>query len=149
MILFKATLASIPSYYLSIFTIPGSVADKMEVLFRNFLWNDTEDSHRYYLVDWKSICKPKVVRGLRLRSIMDYNKALLVKWLWRFGIDNDSLWHRVVIVRFGLASVWETRRVRCRHGYGLWKSIMRLREAFWNLVSFKVGSGSDICFWAD
>lgn len=26
---------------------------------------------------------------------------------------------------------------------------MKLRETFWNLVRFKVGSGSEVCFWAD
>lgn len=86
LILLKATLASIPNYYLSFFTIPGSIANKMEALFHKFLWNDNEDSHRYHLLDWKSICKPRCDGGLGLRSIKDHNEALFVKWLWRFGV---------------------------------------------------------------
>lgn len=35
--LLKSTLASIPNYYLSLFTIPGSVAGVIEARFRNFL----------------------------------------------------------------------------------------------------------------
>lgn len=67
----------------------------------------------------------------------------------RFGMKKDSLWRRVVIARFCLSSSEETRRIRCKHGCGLWKSIMKLKSCFWNLVSFKAGSDSDISFWAD
>lgn len=41
--LIKTVLASISNYYLSLFTILGSVAKKTEACFRNFLWNDSED----------------------------------------------------------------------------------------------------------
>lgn len=51
LILLKATLASIPNYYLSLFSILGSVAIRIEFLFRKFLWNDEDDSHKYHLVN--------------------------------------------------------------------------------------------------
>lgn len=27
--------------------------------------------------------------------------VLLTKWLWRFGVEQESFWHRVVVARFG------------------------------------------------
>ena len=36
--LIKSVLSSIPTYYLSLFPLPASVAHKMEALQRNFLW---------------------------------------------------------------------------------------------------------------
>lgn len=89
--LLKSTLASIPNYYLSLVTIPRSVARVIEARFRNFLWNDDVDHHNYHLVDWKSICKPLSCGGLEVQSIRDHNKVLLAKWLWRFGVEQESL----------------------------------------------------------
>lgn len=43
--LIKATLATIPNYFLSLFTIPVSVANKMESMFRQFLWHGV-DHHK-------------------------------------------------------------------------------------------------------
>lgn len=78
--LLKTTLVSIPNYYLSLFTIPVSVANKIESFFRKFLWNDSKDYHRYLLVDWKTICTPMDGGGLRVRSIKSHNRVLLAKW---------------------------------------------------------------------
>jgi hypothetical protein len=41
--LIHSTLSSIPTYYLSLFLIPVSVAKKLEWLQREFLWNGMED----------------------------------------------------------------------------------------------------------
>lgn len=49
--LIKTTLASIPYYYLSLFTILVSMANRIEAKLRNFVWNDLEDQHRCHLVD--------------------------------------------------------------------------------------------------
>lgn len=93
--LLKYTFAFIPNYYQSLLTIPRSVASVIETRFRNFLWNDLEDHHRFHLEDWKFICKPLGCGDLGIRSIKDHNRVLLAKWLWRFGIENESFCRRV------------------------------------------------------
>ena len=40
--LLKNTLSSLPTYYLSLFTIPTHVANKIERLQRDFLWGDSK-----------------------------------------------------------------------------------------------------------
>lgn len=148
--LLKIVLASIPNYFLPLFTIPGLVAIRIETLFWKFIWNDLEEHHRYHLVDWNFICKPLCEGGLGLRSIRDHNRDLLAKWLWRFGKkERDSLWHWVVVAKFGLDSVWDSRRVQLRHGCGIWKLIQSLIWVFWNHARFKMGSGNNIRFWPD
>lgn len=49
-------------------------------------------------------------------------------------MERDSLWCRVVVTRFGEESMWESRRVRCRHGCGIWKSIMAGRRIFGSIL---------------
>ena len=40
--LFKSTLSSLPTYFLFLFTIPTDVANKIEKLQMDFLWDDSK-----------------------------------------------------------------------------------------------------------
>jgi hypothetical protein len=50
--LIHSTLSSIPTYYLSLFLIPVSVAKKLERLQREFLWSGMGDETKLHLVNW-------------------------------------------------------------------------------------------------
>ena len=39
--------------------------------------------------------------GLGIRKLTTCNKALLGKWLWRFGVEETQIWRRVVASKFG------------------------------------------------
>lgn len=58
-----------------------------------------------------TICSPLHCGGLGLRLIWHHNRALLAKWLWKFGVERESLWHSVVVARFGELSYWEAKVV--------------------------------------
>ena len=53
LMLLKSTLSSLPTYFLSLFTIPKSVAARMESIQGNFLWGSSEGSFKYPLVAWE------------------------------------------------------------------------------------------------
>ena len=38
--------------------------------------------------------------GLGIRKLTTFNKALLGKWLWCFGIEENRLWRKVVALKF-------------------------------------------------
>ena len=42
LILLKSTLSSLPTHFLSLFTIPKAVAARLESIQRNFLWGSSE-----------------------------------------------------------------------------------------------------------
>ena len=44
---------------------------------------------------------PMANGGLGIRKLTMFNKALLGKWLWHFGIEENRLWRRVVALKFG------------------------------------------------
>ena len=67
----KSTLSSLPTYFLSLFTIPTHVANKIEKLQRDFLWGDSKT----HLLGWDKVCMPII------RKLTTFNKALLGKAL--------------------------------------------------------------------
>jgi hypothetical protein len=85
----KSTLANIPTYYLSLFPILGSVPAHIEKLQCDFLWGGIGDEFKYHLVSWSKVCTPILEGGLGIRNLMMFNRTLLGKWLWRYEIERD------------------------------------------------------------
>ncbi|XP_030479135.1 uncharacterized protein LOC115696374 [Cannabis sativa] len=73
-----------------------------------------------------------------------------MKWLWRFPLESESLWHRVIESRYGLANnFWDSKRGERMSPRGPWKDIADLYDEYLRLVKFKVGKGDKIRFWED
>ena len=50
---------------------------------------------------WDKGRAPMVNGGLGIWKITSFNKALLGKWLWQFGMDETRLWRHVIALKFG------------------------------------------------
>ena len=90
--LLKSTLSSLPTYYLSLFTILKAVATRLERIQRNFLWGSLVECFKYPLVAWEKVCFPRELGGLGIRKLAPFNQALLGKWLWRYDHETSHLW---------------------------------------------------------
>ena len=99
--LLKSTLSSLPTYYLSLFTIPKHVAEGIEKLQRNFLWGGLGDGFKHHLVGWNTVCRPIANGGLGIRRVAVTNRVLLGKWMWRFGREENHLWRQVIAAKYG------------------------------------------------
>uniref|UniRef100_A0A2N9FD38 SMP-LTD domain-containing protein n=1 Tax=Fagus sylvatica TaxID=28930 RepID=A0A2N9FD38_FAGSY len=148
--LLKSTLSSLPTYFLSLFTIPAHVVERIEKLQRNFLWGGLGDGFKYHLVGWNTVCRPIANGGLGIRRVVMTNRALLGKWLWRFGREENHLWRRVIVAKYGLdMGGWFSLKPRGTHGCGLWKGIMLGRDLFSQHIELIPGQGNRILFWHD
>ncbi|KAL4368125.1 hypothetical protein GQ457_05G003460 [Hibiscus cannabinus] len=97
--LVKSVLSSLPVYYSSIFPMPSSISSLLAQLTARFLWGSI-DSKAIHWVSWESMCLPKACGGLGLCDFKLKNRALLNKWLWRFGVEQDSLWRKVIACKY-------------------------------------------------
>jgi hypothetical protein len=148
--LLKSTLSSLPTYYLSLFPIPVSIAKRIECLQRNFLWGGMGEEHKFHLVAWDRICSPIQQGVLGVRQLIPFNLALLGKWLWRFGLEESHLWRRVVVAKYGEGrGGWTSNFPRSTHGCSLWRHIRMGWEVFSSHISFEVGLGTWISLWHD
>ena len=89
--LIKSTLSNLPTYFLSLFLIPASVANRIARLQRDFLWGGLGDEPKFHLVNWSTVYTPLSSGGLGIRNLRTFNVALLGKWLWRFGQEREAL----------------------------------------------------------
>ena len=135
--LLKSTLASLPTYFMSLFRILVSVAKRIEKLQHNFLWGGLGDENKIPLENWEKVCTPLAQGRLGIRDMILFNKAFLGKWLWRFEIEELKLWRRVVAVKYGIeGGGWRIKSIRGSHGCSLWKGIMAGWEEFSTHILF-------------
>lgn len=74
--LIKNTLANLPTYFLSMLTIPTKFAKRLEKNQCNFLWSDDESKRRFHLVNWDKVKTSTKAGGLGLRSLGTLNTTL-------------------------------------------------------------------------
>lgn len=96
---------------MSLCGLPRKVRIKLEKIQRNLLWGDFGERTKMHLLSWSKVCKDKKFGGLGFKSLEVFNQALLGKWLWRFVVEWESLWRRVIQGKFReLEGGW------CTHG---------------------------------
>jgi hypothetical protein len=55
LVLLKSCLASIPIYLLSVIKFPRWAIDMINSHMGHFLWNNTEEKHKYHLANWQLV----------------------------------------------------------------------------------------------
>lgn len=68
------------------FMIPSLVLKDIEKVCRAFLWYGSYFDTTTGNVKWKDVCTPKSAGGLGFRSIKEWNKVVLAKYLWAIAI---------------------------------------------------------------
>jgi hypothetical protein len=89
--LIKSTLSNLPTYLLSLFPIPVRVANHLAKIQKAFLLDGFGDEAKFHLVKWNRICTTLHSGGLGVHNFTQFNRALLGKWLWRYGREREAL----------------------------------------------------------
>ncbi|XP_028113957.1 uncharacterized protein LOC114312000 [Camellia sinensis] len=153
--LIKSVLASLPIFYLSIFKMPEMVAKKMESIQSAFLWGGSDLRRKVHLVKWEDVSKSKNLGGLGVKRIRIMNVCLLLKWWWRFGAEENSLWKDVICRKYRETG-WYPSTERTSRLSKTWADIIYTVASRADLMQFfrsnavvKLGDGRRIRFWSD
>jgi hypothetical protein len=64
------------------------------------------------------------VGGLRVRNLIQFNRALLGKWLWRFANEGEAWRRKLVEVKYDIMrDGWCSKEVGGPYRVGVWKYI--------------------------
>ncbi|KAM7485873.1 hypothetical protein LguiA_001882 [Lonicera macranthoides] len=148
--LLQAVLGSMPVYLMSVFRMPCKVIEAIEAMMRNFFWEGRGEHKRDHLVRWDIVSLPKKCGGLGVGNLKLKNMALLGKWLWRFPLESKSLWHSIILSKFGNHSNgWDVNTLFNATLRSPWKSIARIWEKYMENIKLVLGRGDRIRFWED
>ncbi|EOY07997.1 Uncharacterized protein TCM_022315 [Theobroma cacao] len=155
--LLRSVLSSLPIFYMSIFQIPKRVIKELEKIERRFLWCGSEKKQKIHYIEWSKVCNYKENGGLGIINMEVKNRALLNKWLWRYGSEMGSLWREVIVKKVGgnlinlIPEMSANKRVST-----VWKNIIKPLSPTNDFslqvstdMQLVVGDGSRILFWAD
>ncbi|GKD42208.1 RNA-directed DNA polymerase, eukaryota [Tanacetum coccineum] len=138
-------------YNMSIFKVPTGVLKVMESIRSRFFNGADQSEKKVTWVAWNKVLASKKHGGLGVSSFFALNRALLLKWVWRFVSQDGSLWYKVIRALYG--SSVETHSTSLSSN---WCSIMREVNKlkgkgfdFWSHCKKRIGNGDDSRFWFD
>lgn len=150
----RVTLAKLVIQYIPIYTmmttpIAKACLKEIEKLQRGFIWGDTEVGRRLHLVNWDTLTLPKAQGGLGLRNLNDMNTACLMKLAWNLKPEENKLWGRVLIGKYGRGT-WANGEPQCKASDSyIWKALTACWDIIKGEVIWAVGDGNTINFWLD
>lgn len=158
-VLLKAAIDSIPTYWFNLFKIPSGVVKRIEKMRRLFLWGGTSGTgakRKIHLLNWEKICSPKSRGGLGLVPIQLRNKVLLAKWVWRAYKERGFFWNKIMVERYGRGWNYDLNLLNSSSCSPIVKSIVNAQmippvASLMSRKNFKwsLRNGTQILFWED
>jgi hypothetical protein len=114
----------------------------------NFFWNDQENSHKYYLANFKYLNQRKEMGGLGIPNLRDLNLCLLASWILRYYDAVDKIWKAILDAKYTNRSpnlfFWNGRNCS-----PFWKGVIWVAQAAKIGYKWNVGDGKRVRFWED
>ena len=88
--LIMSVLSNIQIFSRSRFIFPKNVLKKISKIFKNFLWQGNEHSHKGAKVARSFITKPKTKGELGFKDLVVWNNALNSKHIWRIFTERGK-----------------------------------------------------------
>ena len=155
--LVKSVLGSLPLYFFSLFRAPRGVIKECKRLRCRFFWGGGggESTKKGGVrVKWQNALKKFESGGLNIGSLDVTNLSLLAKWWWRFLVEKDSLWVKVITNLYGEGGGIFDKNPNFDGAGTCWSNIIKLGAildgkgiGFSNSLGKQIGDGKDTELW--
>jgi hypothetical protein len=82
-VLIDSCLSILPMYMMGLYLLPEGVHGTFDKELSCFFWQDMNGRQKYHMVKWADICAPMDHGGIGILASCRFNKALMLKWVWR------------------------------------------------------------------
>ncbi|CAN1835862.1 Putative ribonuclease H protein At1g65750 [Linum perenne] len=129
--------------------LPVTLCDKIDRKIRNFVWGSSDSVRKTHNVNWDTVCKPKSMGGLGLRSARELNLAFLKKVAWGIISKPGELWARTLtskyLIRNGIGFT-----LKRKTGFSsLWRGVMKVWNYTLQWLQWSIKNGRGTSFWND
>ncbi|GKV27354.1 hypothetical protein SLEP1_g36534 [Rubroshorea leprosula] len=146
--LISLIIQGITNFWCSVFILPKGIIKEVEKICGTFLWNNETCIARGAKVSWLHVCTPKQEGGLRLRNLVQWNQACILKFIWLLFSKAGSVW--VAWVQENLLkgkSFWSINIPS--DASWRWRKILKLRPLARGLIQHIPGNGQNTYLWHD
>ncbi|CAN1353255.1 Putative ribonuclease H protein At1g65750 [Linum perenne] len=145
----SSVLNFLPCYVMQTASLPLSLCDKIDRKIRNFIWGSSNGVRKIHNVNWDTVCKPKKMGGLGLRSARELNKAFLMKVAWNIITRPEELWVKTLVSKYLIKNnVGFT--LKSNSGFSsLWRGVMKVWNHTLNGIQWSIKNGKKTNFWKD
>ena len=151
LVLLKAVLSAIPTYFMSVFRLPVRIRKRMQAIMRRFFWQGTETNgtRGRALVKWSTVCRSTTEGDLGVRNLRHTNIALLMKWVRRMMQAPSNMVTRILMDSYGTELDWGQRSEQRRGESEFYKGLRTVFAQSQMLFQAKLGDEAIFRFWAD
>ena len=117
---------------------------------RSFLWKGGKEKQRIHLLNWDTICRPKIEGGLGIKRLGDMDLALRAKKAWILGIGALALWKDIQLNKYrgGISKISFLQHANpYRQGLVLWRNIIQGLPLIQKYLVWNLGDGRSIQFF--
>ena len=128
--------------------LPKGCKKQIETLCSRFLWSGNIKKRGLAKIAWTTVCLPKTEGGLGVRSFLEWNKVLCLKFIWIFLSKTPSLW-----------SDWHWNKHLHERSFWTiepsttdswaWRRLLKLRDLALQFCKVSLGNGKGASFWFD
>ncbi|CAN1766326.1 Putative ribonuclease H protein At1g65750 [Linum perenne] len=145
----SSVLNSIPSFVMQTAFLPVYLCDQIDRKIRNFIWGSTEGTRKIHNVNWQTVCKPKCLGGLGLRSARDLNRAFLMKIVWGLLSKPTDLWAQVLLTKYMIRTDEGWRHKRQSGFSAAWRGMLSVWGDTTNGLQWSIRDGRRTKFWTN
>ncbi|CAN1130300.1 Putative ribonuclease H protein At1g65750 [Linum perenne] len=145
----SSVLNAIPSFVMQTALLPAYICDAIDRKIRDFIWGSVEGARRIHNINWETVCKPKNLGGLGLRSARDLNKAFLMKIVWGLITRLTELWAKVLISKY-LKNTPNGYTLARKTGFSsIWRGVLKVWPLVLDGTRWSIRDGRKTRFWTD
>ncbi|CAN0916841.1 LINE-1 retrotransposable element ORF2 protein [Linum grandiflorum] len=145
----SSVLNSLPSYVMQTAFLPVSLCDQIDRKIRDFIWGSGDGVRKIHNINWETVCKPKSLGGLGLRSARDMNMAFLMKVAWGLFTRPEELWAKVLLTKYLQSTDNGYVAARTKGFSAVWRGLKRAGPILNNGTQWAIRSGAQTMFWTD